>query len=269
MWAGRPWAFIRGRNSRQPQMTACRLTRMTQSHWASVWSSARPVVVTPALLWRKWIAPKRASAASARAMIWARSPTSVRTASTGIPASSSSAAARVRASSSTSASTMLAPSCPRRRATAKPIPDAPPVTTAVLASNSSMARSPSFRRPAWPTATSGATLGILLVHPRHRGPPRAWRAHQVGRPGVAGHGPGVAPLRRRGLHHQRARRGAAEVAERAVGRGPLPARRGGELPGPEPRRRSRDPRSCRWQRLGVGQSPAEPAESRDSPALPS
>ena len=86
---------------------------------------------TPALLHSTWHAPNCANVASASASTDAGSVTSV-TMPTTSPRSSSSARARSSAVASTSATTTFMP-CPRNaRASASPIPDAPPVTTATL-----------------------------------------------------------------------------------------------------------------------------------------
>ncbi len=86
---------------------------------------------TPALLQTRCTAPKRSSVVWARAWtLWSEA-TSVTT-----PTAPSSCAAASSAAGSMSAMTTLAPSARSRRAMPLPIPEAPPVTTAVLPARS-------------------------------------------------------------------------------------------------------------------------------------
>src|SRR6476660_3592601 len=125
-----------GTNARNPWMTPHRLTPRTHSHVASGASHERPPAPTPALLHATWIAPKRSTAASASACTCAPSETSVTRPSTCAPDASSFATASASAGASMSPRTTFMPSAAKADASEKPIPLAPPVTTATRPSNS-------------------------------------------------------------------------------------------------------------------------------------
>ena len=57
MWAGRPWASIRGRKKWMPCTTPMRFTPSTRCHSSSEVFSTGPPWPTPALLWRMSTAP--------------------------------------------------------------------------------------------------------------------------------------------------------------------------------------------------------------------
>src|SRR5438094_381140 len=96
---------------------------------------------TPALLQRTSTRPKAAQARSASASTDARSVTSHATPMLRTPARASSAAASLARVASTSATTTLAPRAARARAIPRPMPLAPPVTTATLPATSMEASS--------------------------------------------------------------------------------------------------------------------------------
>src|SRR5437762_2465238 len=93
--------------------------------------SSPPHIATPALLQSTCTAPKASKARAASACICARSATSVRTARALTPSACASPATAAMPASSRSATTTLAPSRANRWISARPIPLAPPVTTAV------------------------------------------------------------------------------------------------------------------------------------------
>ena len=108
---------------------------------------------TPALLHRRWQAPNRSYTASASAPTDAALVTSVAWISTsGWPANSFSTSSS--AAGSTSAMATRMPSARKLRTRARPMPFAPPVTTATLSRKSFIAmpsRRPGRRRPSRPS----------------------------------------------------------------------------------------------------------------------
>src|SRR5512132_456594 len=89
-------------------------------------------MATPALLQRTWTPPKALHACSASAWTESSLRTSVLTVTALTPAFSAPAAVSAMPVSSRSATTTLAPSPANARQSARPIPLAPPVTTATL-----------------------------------------------------------------------------------------------------------------------------------------
>ena len=123
---------MRGTKDWMPWTTPITLTPCTQRQSFTVVShTVDDGAPTPALLHNRWHAPKRSKVASASPSTDAGSVTSVTTPTTS-PRSSSSAWSRSSADASTSAMTTFMPWPRNARASASPIPDAPPVTTATL-----------------------------------------------------------------------------------------------------------------------------------------
>jgi hypothetical protein len=91
---------------------------------------------TPALLHRMWHAPYDANTRSASASTASRFETSVTTLCTSAPRARSSLAVLSSARASTSAITTFIPSPTNAPASARPMPLAPPVTTATCPLNS-------------------------------------------------------------------------------------------------------------------------------------
>src|SRR5215472_13572711 len=129
-WPGWRWAIIRGTNASMPWITPHRLTPITHSQSWWVADSSPPCTVTPALLHSTWTAPHCEKARSARACTSARRVTSVRALMASPPTPLTAATVPSMPASSTSATTMRAPARARHRHSARPIPLAPPVTTA-------------------------------------------------------------------------------------------------------------------------------------------
>ena len=118
-------------NECKPWITPQRFTPSTHRQSASVWSTISPPPPTPALLQRTCAVPKRSRTASASDCTDAASLTSVST-----PTTPSSAAVASSGAFSTSAMTTCMPSSTKRAAIARPMPLAPPVTTATRPSSS-------------------------------------------------------------------------------------------------------------------------------------
>src|SRR5215207_9431172 len=129
-----------GRKAWTPWMTPHRLTSTTHFQSFSVRSLMRPPPPTPALLHTRWTAPNRSMVAAARAATLSASATSVRT-----PTTPSSSAVAASGASSMSAMTTCMPSSTHRAAKPRPIPDAPPVTTATLPCSCSTRRNVAAR----------------------------------------------------------------------------------------------------------------------------
>src|SRR5215471_10628315 len=129
-----PCSIILGTNARMPWATPSRLTSTIQRQRSAGTVQVSPPVPTPALLHTTWAVPNRSNVAAARASTAASSRTSVGTASTlSAPIRPpSSAAAASSTGRSTSAMTTRMPSSPNRVASALPMPDAAPVTTATF-----------------------------------------------------------------------------------------------------------------------------------------
>src|SRR6267378_1705906 len=153
MCAGSPRAIMRGTKASTPWMTPQRLTPRTHCQSRCVAVSSAPHAATPALLQRTCTAPNASKARAASACTWGSSVTSVRTPSALTPSACASPATAAIPRSSRSATTTLAPSRANRRINARPMPLAPPVTTAVLPRNS--------------TATPGS---LYIGSPRTAGP---------------------------------------------------------------------------------------------------
>src|SRR3954470_10392968 len=126
-------------------MTPQRLTPRTHCHDEIGPNHASAVDATPALLHTTCAPPKRSRLAAASACTDASSVTSVFTVSVSTPLVSTCFAAAASPSSSTSARTTFIPLCPKRCASANPMPLAAPVTTATLPLSSFI---PSPLRPA-------------------------------------------------------------------------------------------------------------------------
>src|SRR4051794_13901149 len=128
-----PPAIIRGTNVRIPFATPNTLTpkHHRQSFASCSHGSPPPPEVTPALLNSRWHAPWRSYTASASASTDAGSETSVWTPLTS-PRSASSVTVVWSTGVSTSAITTLAPASSNACTMPRPMPDAPPVTTATF-----------------------------------------------------------------------------------------------------------------------------------------
>src|SRR5439155_6982763 len=120
-------------------ITPQRFTPMTHSQSWWVADSRPPCTVTPALLHSTWTAPHCLNARSARVCTSARRLTSVLTVMASLPASFTAVTVPSIPASSTSATTTRAPARARPRHSSRPIPLAPPVTTATLSRTLSMA----------------------------------------------------------------------------------------------------------------------------------
>src|SRR6185436_2113907 len=132
MCPGTCWAIIRGTNVSMPWITPQRLTPTAHSQSRWVADSSPPQRATPALLHSTWTAPISANARSASAWTCSSRLTSVLTATAALPARATSATVSAIPASSRSATTTRAPSRAKARESARPIPLAPPVTTATL-----------------------------------------------------------------------------------------------------------------------------------------
>ena len=144
---GSPDAIMRGTNDSMPLATPKTLTEKHQVQSLGSCSQGRPPPpdVTPALLKRRWQAPSRAKTSSASASTDSAEETSVTTPRT-LPTSASSLTATSSTGSSTSAMTTRAPSSSSASVMPRPMPAAPPVTTATLPFRSSNA-CPRFLTP--------------------------------------------------------------------------------------------------------------------------
>src|SRR3984957_17943194 len=135
---GSPDAIMRGTNDSMPFATPKTLTEKHQAQSLGSCSQGLPPPpeVTPALLKSRWHAPSLANTSAANASTEAADETSVSTPRT-LPASSSSFTAAWSTGSSTSAMTTRAPSSNSASVMPRPMPAAPPVTTATLPFRSS------------------------------------------------------------------------------------------------------------------------------------
>ncbi len=115
-------------------MTPHRLTPRTHCQSRSVWVQIGPSTATPALLCTTCTAPNEDNAAAASASTDSATETSVQTPTTEWPAAESSDSVLSSASCWTSAMTTRMPCSAKRVATARPMPLAPPVTTATFPS---------------------------------------------------------------------------------------------------------------------------------------
>src|SRR6185312_15664116 len=138
-----PDSIIRGTNDSIPLATPNTFTEKhhTQSFGSCSQGLPPPPDVTPALLKRRWQAPSVENTLSARASTDPGDETSVTTPRTS-PTSASSFTAVSSAGSSTSAMTTLAFSSSRASTMPRPMPPAPPVTTATRPLRSSNALPP-------------------------------------------------------------------------------------------------------------------------------
>src|SRR5579884_379532 len=147
-----PCSMKRGTKARMPFTTPKRLTPSTHFQSVSVTSHIGPPMPTPALLCTTCTAPKFDTVWAARASTAPGSDTSVGTPSTDVPPDASSSTATFSPGSSMSASTSRMPSAAARRATARPIPLAPPVTTATLSRSSCTTPAPLVS--SWPSCAA-------------------------------------------------------------------------------------------------------------------
>ena len=147
---GSPDAIMRGANDSMPLATPKTLTEKHQAQSLGSCSQGRPPPpdVTPALLKSRWQAPSRAKTSAASFSTESAEETSVTTPRTA-PASPSSCTAARSTGSSTSAMTTRAPSSSSDSVMPRPMPAAPPVTTATLPFRSSNA-CPQFLTPRQP-----------------------------------------------------------------------------------------------------------------------
>src|SRR6185437_1560309 len=151
---GSPDSIMRGTKDSIPLATPNTLTEKHQAQSLASCSQGRPPPpeVTPALLKRRWHAPSLAKTSAASASTDAAEDTSVRTPRTE-PDSPSSFTATSRTGSSTSATTTRALSSRSASTMPRPMPAAPPVTTATLPFRSSKT-GPLFLTPRqFPTIT--------------------------------------------------------------------------------------------------------------------
>ena len=147
MWAGRPWASIRGTKKCTPCTTPIRFTPSTRCHSSRLVWSTGPAWPTPALLWSTSTAPSSANTRSASASTEAGSRTSAVCTVAWPPAAWISPATPVALASSTSTTCTLAPRRASSSAVERPMPEPAPVTTATLPakSRSSLATEPPYR----------------------------------------------------------------------------------------------------------------------------
>ena len=132
-WQSSPWASMPGTNARMPCSTPPRLTSSMAAQSSAPSSQATPGRITPALLHSRWTSPSSPATRSASRWTSASSATSVTAVSTrGAPAARTSRPASSSRDRSRSAIATSIPSAANRRASAKPIPLAPPVTTATF-----------------------------------------------------------------------------------------------------------------------------------------
>src|SRR5262245_44376957 len=127
---------------------------ITHSHVVIGPVHGSPLPTTPALLHSTCAAPKRSSVACASACTLASSDVSHTTGSTSVPPSASSASTARMRTSSTSASTTFIPSAANAVASARPMPLAPPVTTATFPRSS-------CTRQRYATEGSAHRLGVV------------------------------------------------------------------------------------------------------------
>ena len=138
MWPPSPWARMCGRKLLIPWSTPIRLTSITQRQLSSEIASMPPPAATPALLQITWTLPNASYVAcAARSTLWG-SATSQPTPRTFGLNSCSSRKAESNALGSISANITFMPACAKARPSARPMPEAPPVTNAVLPLNSRM-----------------------------------------------------------------------------------------------------------------------------------
>src|SRR3990172_2359079 len=131
-WHSSPCAIMMGTNTLTPWMTPHRLTPRTHSQSFTVCCQITPPTPTPALLQSTCTPPKVSTVNLASASMSSPRDTSVRFEATVAPFAFISLSVRSRACCSTSASTTFIPSDAKRSAIARPMPLAPPVTTATL-----------------------------------------------------------------------------------------------------------------------------------------
>ncbi len=160
------WATMRGTKASTPWITPQRLTPIAHSQSLWVTASRPPQRATPALLQTTCTAPNSVNARSARACTSVRRLTSVFTARPRRPAWVTPATVSAMPVSSRSATTTSAPSRAKSSASARPIPLAPPVTTAVRPCRLVRGTAPSVAPPSarcqpllFSTVRSGGRLG--------------------------------------------------------------------------------------------------------------
>src|SRR5215470_3741689 len=133
---------ISGTKVRMPCTTPHKLTPNPHSQFCNGWVQDGPKPPpTPALLQTICTAPNVSRVFCARVSTDSAFATSVTTPNTDAPFARISSSARRSAPSSTSASTIFIPAAAKRSAIARPIPLAPPVTTATRSANSFMTES--------------------------------------------------------------------------------------------------------------------------------
>src|SRR5437870_9785915 len=137
----------------------------------------------PALLERMSTVPHSRTTRAKSASTWALSATSVGTAMAAPPSAKTSAATRSAPSRLRSATATCAPSAAKRRAIARPIPDPPPVTTAMRPARRAMRRLSIIHRRESPRAGSAGGGQRRAAHPL-REPRTRGAAHE--RPGGRG-----------------------------------------------------------------------------------
>jgi len=129
------------------------LTRIISSHMSMGMSSRKLIVSMPALLHRMSMSPSAAVTAPKADFISASSPTSAEAAMARTPSLAVSSAAALAPAALRSTMPMSAPSAARAPTIARPIPLAPPVTSATLAAQLAHGRDPFML---WVTSLSGA-----------------------------------------------------------------------------------------------------------------
>ncbi len=173
MWPPSPCSTIRGRNASTPWIGPQRSTSMVQRQSAWVMSSTGPPTAMPALLNTTWTLPTAANAASAISS----TASSDRTSQTRRGRRRRSPAARRRPHRAPPARCRRArpvlPSTASTCAVAKPMPLAPPVTTAPLPLSVSMAADPGG--PAHRQSIRVSRAGNLPTHtPMTADAPMTW-----------------------------------------------------------------------------------------------
>ncbi len=133
-----PRSSMAGRNAFTPWITPQRLTPSVHSQSARSIAEIDAPPATPALFITTSAGPQADVQASRSPSTDAHSATSHGTASTSPPAAAMAAAVSSSGGCSMSATTTLIPSAANACATARPIPLAPPVTTATLPVSASM-----------------------------------------------------------------------------------------------------------------------------------
>src|SRR5918997_2403851 len=134
-----------------------RLTPSTRVHSARSRSTTGPIVAVPALAKAMCRAPKRSTAVAASRATSSSAVTSQRTVATASPSSVATAASPV---SSMSPTTTRAPSATNRLVVASPMPEAPPVTSAIRP-----ASRPSRRRPSAAPSVVPSPVVLLISSP--------------------------------------------------------------------------------------------------------